>query len=100
MNWAKTYTLTAQLDFCIYYAAKAYSLDSCIFRQTMKQCTRSQYAPLLTRIGFQIRSSELEGQILTKNHKNQQIHVECVQGRNFSQKQKPAGAIRNVAKSL
>ena len=59
-----------------------------ILRQTIKQYARSQYAPLLTRISFEVRSSHLEGQILTKNHQYEQIHVEKIQGRNLLRKKK------------
>ena len=62
-----------------------------ILRESIKQYAGSQYAPLLTRISFEVRSSHLEGQILTKNHQYEQIHVENFQGRNFLRKKKPAG---------
>ena len=71
-----------------------------ILRQTIKQYARSQYAPLLTRISFEIRSSHLEGQILTKNHQYEQIHVGHFQGRNFLRKKSPCGMLDSKAKGF
>ena len=65
----------------------------------MKQYARSQYAPLLTRISLEVRSSQLKGQILNENYQNEHIHVKIVQGCHFLG-QKPAGTFHNAAEGL
>jgi hypothetical protein len=70
-----------------------------VLRQSIKQYARSQYASLLTRISFEVRSSQLEDQILTNNHQNEQTHVENVQGRHVLGTRK-MGMLHNVAKGL
>ena len=71
-----------------------------ILGESIKQYAGSQYAPLLTRISFEVRSSHLEGQILTKNHQYEQIHVENFQGRNFLRKKSPCGMLHSKAKGF
>ena len=71
-----------------------------LLRESIKQYAGSQYAPLLTRISFEVRSSHLEGQILTKNHQYEQIHVENFQGRNFLRKKSPCGMLHSKAKGF
>jgi hypothetical protein len=61
-------------------------LVSHLLRQSMKQSAVPLAAPPLTRINFDGRSPQLDGQILTKNDKSEQIHVRNVQGRDFLNK--------------
>ena len=75
-------------------------LSARVLRESIKQYAGSQYAPLLTRISFEVRSSQLEGQILIKNHKYEQIHVEKIQGCHFLRKKKPCGMLHSKAKGF
>ena len=71
-----------------------------VLRQTIKRYAGPQYAPLLTRISFEVRSPQLEGQILTKTIKKSQIHVETFQGCHFLRKKSPCGMLHNESKSF
>ena len=82
------------------YVLRAYNIHMYLLRESIKQYAGSQYAPLLTRISFEVRSSHLEGQILTKNHQYEQIHVENFQGRNFLRKKSPCGMLHSKAKGF
>ena len=71
------------------YQCKSKAIQEQLLRQTIKRYAGPQYAPLLTRISFEVRSPQLEGQIFTKTIK--QITNTCRQilGMTFSQEKKP-----------
>ena len=52
-----------------------------LLRQSIKQAAGSHAAPLLTRINVDGGSPQADGQILTKNIKNEQIHVNKIRER-------------------
>ena len=55
--------------------AAAASKQAKLLRHSMKQSAGPHAAPLLTRINFDGRSPQLDGQILTKNVENDKMHV-------------------------
>ena len=68
--------------------------------QTNKQYARSQYPPLLIRIRFEVRSSQLEGQILTTIHQYEQILVEQIQERHFIRTKSSCAMLHSEAKGF
>jgi hypothetical protein len=71
-----------------------------LLRQSIKKYARSQYAPLLTRVSFEVHSSQLDGQILTKNMTKNSNRVDHFQGHHFIGQKKSAETLHNVAKRL
>jgi hypothetical protein len=75
-----------------------YFLNTFVLRQSIKQAAGPNAASLLTRINFDGR--RLDGQILTNNAQNDQLHVKTNQERQFLRKRKPCGTLHNLAKGL
>ena len=82
-------------------APYSFRSNAWVLRQTIKGYAGSQYAPLLTRIRFEVRSSQLEGQILTKTITNSQIHgyesliSESLQGGNKNSFRQPQNSFQD-----
>ena len=60
---------------CEYHAMQCKPSTSKLLRQSMKQSAGPHAAPPLTKIHFDGRSPQLDGQILSKNRENDKIHV-------------------------
>ena len=66
----------------------ANDIDNELLRQTIKRYAGPQYAPLLTRISFEVRSPQLECQILTKIIKQITNTCRFFSGMSFPQEEK------------
>jgi hypothetical protein len=64
--------------------------------QSITQSAGPHAALLLTRISFDGRSPQLDGQILTKNAKNDKMHVEQIQERKFFRRKQNCGFAKGL----